>query len=93
MKKLLGKELKDNVSGFSGKCTAYIVYIHGEDMVEITERTYAGKPAVMWFNISRVELEKPVKKQKLVIKKAPAKKKAVKGVSKSKTVFKDHIKK
>ena len=84
-KKLLGKQLKDRASGFSGTCTAVMTRLNHEDICEITAKSYGSRPEQIWYSLKAVEIIKPEKKKpvkkkaKVVIRdRVPAKKKSSK---------------
>ncbi len=54
MQAILGKDVRDSVSGFAGVATARAEYLHGPSRVQIERR---GDAEPRWFDEARVEIE------------------------------------
>lgn len=55
LRKLLGKELKDTVTGVTGICTACANYHLGGDMVLVESKDTTGAVQEIWNPIERYE--------------------------------------
>lgn len=55
LRKLLGKELKDTVTGVIGICTACANYHFGDDMVLVESKDTTGAVQSIWNPIDRYE--------------------------------------
>lgn len=51
----LGKQAKDRDTGFSGTCTAYVVYTSGFDRALLEGMDDTGRPIEFWVDVSRIE--------------------------------------
>jgi len=60
---IIGKKVKDKITGFVGTCTARTEFYCEEPSVRVEAPTLeSGKPVVCWFQEARVEVQPPGEK-------------------------------
>lgn len=51
---IINKRCKDELTGFEGTCTAYAVYLTGNDRVMLEGMDTTNRPIECWFDVDRV---------------------------------------
>lgn len=55
MEKLIGRIVKDTVTGFVGEITAHVTFKARTDMVILEAMDDVGHPVEKWFDVDRLE--------------------------------------
>lgn len=55
-RELIGKMVRDDVTGFVGQVTGYVIYKTSQDRVLVEGIDDTGRPVECWFDRARVDL-------------------------------------